>query len=434
MTNTSSFFSSFFLREKQNITNCLLAVILASLVLKSIYTSISTIAFVCWVFFSYREKIEYRKICFWPIAYFLLMAFSLLWSDSFESSLSGLQKQLSFLFIPITFFFINKLTTKDLYKIVRIFSFGMAVFGLFSLMKAGIMYLNTQDVNVFFRNELVAYDPGAIYISVFASFALFYFIQIQTRTKIESFCLFIVALLIFLLASKSNITIDFIIIVCYYIFFSKIPSGTKTITIIFFSLFLFFSVFFVTKVRERFLIEYETAFIDNTLNSELTKGDINVYNVSVYEAWTKNDFHQNSFLPGTALRVFQLRVFFEILSEHAIFWTGFGLDASQEYIKQKTQLYNLGTIYGEYNFHNQFIQTFAELGIFGFLILISMLTINLRNAFMRKDFLQIAFAITMIILFLSESFFCRQRGIVFFIILFCLFNYPPEEETVEINQ
>ena len=78
--------------------------------------------------------------------------------------------------------------------------------------------------------------------------------------------------------------------------------------------------------------------------------------------------------------------------------------------------------YEEYNFHNQYIQTLAEVGFFGLLILVLMLFVNLLNAIKQKDFLHIAFAITMIMLFLSESFFCRQRGIVFFIILFCLFN------------
>jgi hypothetical protein len=188
----------------------------------------------------------------------------------------------------------------------------------------------------------------------------------------------------------------------------------------------------VSEVRQRFLIEYETAFIDNTLNESLTKEKQNIYNVSINEAWNKGDFHQNNFFPGTALRIYQLRVFSEIVTENPmIILKGLGLEASQEYIIKKSIAHNLNPLYAEQNFHNQYVQTLAELGVLGLFILIMMLFINLKNAFEHKDFLHITFAITMIMLFLSESFFCRQRGIVFFTTLYCLFNSDFTEETKE---
>ncbi|WP_298222197.1 O-antigen ligase family protein [Flavobacterium sp.] len=333
------------------------------------------------------------------------------------------------LFIPLAFVFLPKLTKQALQRIIRFYSFGMVLFGLFFLAKASLRYFETYNTAVFFHNELVPYDPGAIYISVFASLAVFHFIQIPVKSNIEKACVFILALLIFLLSSKSIITIDFIIVICYYAFFVTIPSGTKTLTILSVSVFLFLSVLFVKEVRERFLIEYETAFIDNTLNDNLTKDNQNIYNVSINEAWSKKDFHQNSFFPGTALRIYQLRIFSELLAEQPIFLKGFGLEGSQDYIQAKAKQHNLNPLYGTYNFHNQYVQTFAELGVIGFLILVFMLFINLKNAFKYKDFLHITFAITMIMLFLSESFFCRQRGIVFFIVLYCLFNSTSIQET-----
>jgi len=358
------------------------------------------------------------------------MIFSLIWSANFERTFFGLQKQLPFLFIPFAFILLIKITRDELSNIIRLYSFGMVVFGVLLLIRSSIQYFNTYDISVFFHNKLVPNDPGSTYLSVFASFAILYFVQIQTKSILEKSAVFVLALLIFLLSSKSIITIDFIIIICYYTFFVTIPSGTKAITILSVSIFLVFSVLYVKEVRDRFLIEYETAFIDNTLNNDLTKEKQNIYNVSINEAWTKKDFHQNSFFPGTALRVYQIRVFLEILKEHQIFFNGFGLEASQDFIKSKAKEHNLDPIYGEYNFHNQYIQTFAELGVLGLLILISMLLINLKNALLHKDFLHIAFAITMIMLFLSESFFCRQRGIVFFIVLFCLFNSPSAKEKI----
>lgn len=422
MTNIDNFSKVKSILKGLSFSDCLLAAILIALPSKNIYTSIATIFFVGWALFFAKKSFNFHRIYFLPIAYFIWMTLSLLWTKDFAYSLPGLQKQLPFLFIPLVFFFLTQTSKEILYRILRIYSYGMVLFGLFFLIKGVIRYVQTQNTAVFFHSELVSYEPGAIYISVFTSLAVFYFIQIRNKTKLESFCVLILAILIFLLSSKSIITIDFIIVICYYAFFVKIPSGTKALTILSVSVFLIFSVFYVKKVKERFLIEYETAFIDNTLNSELTKDRQNIYNVSINEAWNKQDFHKNSFFPGTALRIYQMRVFLEMLSEQHIFFNGFGLEASQSYIRQKAREHNLDDLYGDYNFHNQYVQTFAELGIIGFLILISMLIVNLKNAFLHKDFLHITFAITMIMLFLSESFFCRQRGIIFFIILYCLFN------------
>ena len=78
--------------------------------------------------------------------------------------------------------------------------------------------------------------------------------------------------------------------------------------------------------------------------------------------------------------------------------------------------------YQKKNFHNQYLQTFAELGVVGFILLLLILGVNLKNALKNKDFLHIAFAILMISLFLTESFLWRQTGALYFIIFYCLFN------------
>jgi O-antigen ligase len=433
MTNIYNASKIKFLWEKLNTSNILLSLILISLPLKTIYISIGTISFICWIFFFSKKEVNYSKIYFLPIAFFSLMIFSLSWSHNLDHSLFVLQKQLPFLFIPIAFILLVKRTKEDLSRIIRVYSFGMVLFGFLLLIKACFRYFHSNDVSVFFHNKLVPNDLGAIYLSVFASFAIFYFIQIQTRNIFEKSSIVVLAVLIFLLSSKSIITIDFIIIICYYTFFVTIPSGTKAITILSVSIFLIFSVLYVKEVRERFLIEYETAFIDNTLNYDLTKEKQNIYNVSINEAWNKRDFHQNSFFPGTALRIYQTRVFLELLHEQKFFLSGFGLEASQDFIKNKAKEHNLNAIYWECNFHNQYLQTLADLGVLGFGFLVWMLFVNLKNAFKNKNFLHMAFAITMIMLFLSESFFCRQRGIVFFITLYCLFNTPLIEKKEEIK-
>lgn len=181
------------------------------------------------------------------------------------------------------------------------------------------------------------------------------------------------------------------------------------------------------------MVEYQTAFVDNTLSSSQNNQIKTIHTVSLEEAWKNKTFNQDDFFPGTALRIYQFRIFTEMLNEQNVFFNGFGLEASQKQIENKAKQYNLFYDYKNYNFHNQYVQTFAEIGILGFITLLLILFVNLQNAWKRKDFLHIAFAITMIMLFLSESFFCRQRGIVFFILLFCLFNSSSNEEKQNIT-
>ena len=186
------------------------------------------------------------------------------------------------------------------------------------------------------------------------------------------------------------------------------------------------SLALVPKIRERFNIEFKTATTDSTINNDIGSGGVR--NISVRQAWNATDFTPNDYFPGTAFRVYQLRIFFEMMAEDNAWLTGYGLNASYRKIEKKTLGYNLfsGNAttagYQTKNFHNQYVQNFAELGVFGFLLLVAMLVVNLKNGIRHKDFVHISFAVLMISLFLTESFLWRQRGVTFFTMMYCLLS------------
>ena len=119
-------------------------------------------------------------------------------------------------------------------------------------------------------------------------------------------------------------------------------------------------------------------------------------------------------------------MFLEIFQEEPVFWEGLGLNASLGKLKEKELKYNLYPGYGTFNFHNQYVQNFAELGFIGFLLLVVILFLNIKKAIHNKDFIHISFGILMISLFLTESFLWRQTGVLYFIIFYCLFNNKNE--------
>jgi O-antigen ligase len=197
--------------------------------------------------------------------------------------------------------------------------------------------------------------------------------------------------------------------------------GKKNYVYIFLALLVVIATVFFSKIKERFQIEILSTRTEKTINNSLADQGA-VYNVTLSEAWNKEKFNQNDYFPGAALRVYQIRIFIELLQEENIFFTGYGLNASWPKIKEKRIQHNLYSGYDGFNFHNQYVQNFADLGVIGFVLLIIMVLLTLKIAIKNKDFIHFSFAILMISLFLTESFLWRQRGVVFFTLLYCIFN------------
>lgn len=377
-------------------------------------------------------KIQFSLLL--PVVLFFLMAVSCFWSIDQKSSLAALFKEIPLLIIPLGFLLGKDFTKEQKQKIIATYSYAMLILAAFFIIRAVIRFTLNHDTRAFFYhggNEddfgLVPKLLNAIHVSVFAAVAFFYFFTKTLRTQWDA--LFAVFLLgfILLLSSKNIVLIVLLLSLIYLFFFSKSAHRLRLRNLIVFVL-LIGLVFSIGRIKHRFQVEFQTN-TDKSLSANVIEGvPQGVHYVSIKEAWTNPTFTPNDYFPGTAFRVYQFRIFTELIQEDAVFLTGFGLNASYPKIQEKAQQYNLfmgydGTDgYQTKNFHNQYVQNFAELGLFGFILLLIMLIINVKNAYNTKDFVHFAFAILMISLFLTESFLWRQRGVVFFTTLYCLFN------------
>ena len=205
----------------------------------------------------------------------------------------------------------------------------------------------------------------------------------------------------------------------YYLFFSGMPKKTAFAAVIGFCV-VAAGLGYYGKIHERFIHETEPVTI--------TLSERGLHNVTVGEAWHNDKFAPNHYFNGTAFRTYQIRIFTEMLQEDPIFFKGYGLNASDKKIEEKGIEHNLfhgngeNVGYNKLNFHNQYIEVFADLGLFGFIIVLIMLALNFKKGIKNKYFVHIAFSILMISVFLTESFLWRQRGVVFFTLFYCLFN------------
>ena len=387
-----------------------------------------------------KENFKLQKQLLLPILLYVLMVISYFWSIDSKETLSALSKEVPLFMIPLGFLIFKTNTSEQKRKIIEYYSYAIVAFVLYYLARAIIRYFIFGDARMFFYHGENDKDYGlvpkmlnAIHMSVFVAVAFFYFFTKEIKSKTDSIFTFLLFGFILLLSSKNIILVVLLLSLINIFFFSKTAHKLRLRNLIVFGLLLVI-IFSIGRIKDRFKVEFQNN-TDKSLSTNVIEGiPSGVHYVSIKEAWLNPIFTPNDYFNGTAFRVYQFRIFIELIKEKNTFFKGFGLNASYSKIKEKAIQYNLymGTEndldsgYQSKNFHNQYVQNFAELGVFGFILLLIILIVNIKNAIKSKDFVHFSFAILMISLFLTESFLWRQRGVVFFTMMYCLFNSVPK--------
>jgi O-antigen ligase len=420
--------------NQNNFAFVFIILLLLSLPFKLAVTNTILVFFGVTVFWNYKKlKFNLPFNLVLPILLFILMMCSFLWTIDIERTTKAASKEVFLLIIPLLFAVIPKFNRNQINKITKYYAYGFLIFASFFIIRATIRYFILKDTAVFFYHQdkdldlgLIPKDLNAIHFSVFSILAYVHFLANELKTIWQKAAMAILLFFILLLSSKNIILVAILITLIYIFYFAKSANRMRLRNLIIFTL-IIGGVLFLGKIKKRFEAEFQSNSNKSISNNVIDGVPVGVHYVSIYEAWNKEVFTPNDYFPGTAFRVYQARLFFEFLSEEPILWKGFGLNASFKKLEEKGEKYNIykGTGnddgYQNKNFHNQYIQNFAELGIVGLLLLLLMLFVLLKKAIDHKDFIHFTFSILMISVFLTESFMWRQRGVVFFVIFYCLF-------------
>ena len=351
------------------------------------------------------------------------MALSLLWSNDVAASTKALSKGLPLLLIPLCFLLFPALSKVQKQKVLSFYAYGMVAYTLFYLIKASIRYLLFHDSAVFFYHELVTEDVNAIHVSVYIALSVFYFITKDSKSNFDKIAMVLLSLFLILLSSKNIIVIFLILIVCYY--WRHYPSNNKNKIIkIAAFLFLILIIAFSGKIKNRFLIEYESNVAENTVNHDIGTATEKVYNVSVKKALdARSVFAKMISFPVPLFEYIKFEFLRKCCSEDAIFLTGYGLNAADFKIIEKGKQHHLYEGYWLKNFHNEYIQIFAELGIFGLLLLVAMLLLNNKKCIKNERFCPYFFCSSNDkFIFDRIIFMPGKEESYFFTIMYCLLN------------
>ena len=124
----------------------------------------------------------------------------------------------------------------------------------------------------------------------------------------------------------------------------------------------------------------------------------------------------------------------EVIKEN--FWFGTGSGDADDALSLKLEsvdakFWNGRGVYylrnGRYNYHNQFLQTFASNGVVGFMFIAGMFLISFFYTYKRKQSLVLAFLVLCVISLFTESMLERQAGVLFISFFFGLLVINQQE-------
>ncbi|EAQ43174.1 O-antigen polymerase [Polaribacter sp. MED152] len=393
------YFLNFLKKSDLSVNELFSSLILCSLMLPRIVNSLAIGLFFIYsiiIFFKYKgTKFRFTKISLFFISFFVICVLSLFWSIDLTASKEGISRIVSFILIPISFS-VNYQKIRPL-KIFYFFSYFTFFVALLMLLKAIINYFQTKDYHVFFYHNLsnTISDLHAIYFSIFVSFSIF-LLLLKDKNKLDLVVTIFLIPFLFLLSSKTVIVISFIL---WISFFKKNFLFLKKGFIAVITLLLLSSVFF----KERIFKE--------------------INNSNLIEIFQKENFGWQYKWSGIGIRTLQIRTFYELLNEDDFMLHGYGYNAVREKIIKKHKSYKLYSGMVGIDFHNQYLQLIAEVGLLGLFIILMIFMLSIKKAVTERDLLFFSFSVLLIFVCITEIYLARQRGLVFFVTTTLLFVY-----------
>lgn len=345
-------------------------------------------------------KNNIKSIIFLSTIYILYLI-GLFYTDNFKFAFLDLQIKLSLLVIPMLFVGIKEKLNKTVVKnILMFFVMGVFISFLISTVYGLYRYNQTQQLNYLFYSEYSLFlhpSYAALYVCL-AYISIFWIIENFDFSKMTKILLyFILVCLIFkivMLGSKAGfigLIITIIMYLFYLIVFKKKYLQSLLITITF-----TITLFGALKSLDFIMVRLNEA-------------------ISVVNA---KDISENK--GGSAARLMIWSSAIEIIKENPLIGVGTG-DVKDELIKKYEKNNVSAALERKLNAHNQYLQTFVTLGIFGILSLLILLLYPFWISFKNKDYLYFTFIIVFAFNIAVESMLEVQAGVMFFAFFNSLF-------------
>ena len=380
------------------------------------------------------------------IFFYLLYSISLFWSDNVFEAASDIFLKLPLLIFPLIILSKKEsLSSNKINQILLSFALSSVLINLYCLYDAFLIFIKTNQLSNFYYYQLTV-NMHTAYQAMFTCFSIVVFGYLTVKEKFipnwltYSSVSFQMVLLL-LLSSRMQILIMMVLVPSYFIIYyynrKKVLIGILYTVLIFVFAKLIMNVPSSLNFRynqtvsqissigveddnndpRKFIWEASVKVIRDNWLIGAGIGDATSLLVERYSRLSLGDSTSKDLMDSTIIQINKSEKTFPYLKEKA-------LNNDSGYNEELVLERNSGMykILAERkcNFHNQYLQTFGSIGLFGVLALFYLLGSPFIAAIIRSDYLKIIFLFIIFSSFLTESMLERQAGVSFIAFFYTL--------------
>lgn len=355
-----------------------------------------------------KERLfSWKSPGFWSICFLLYHIVGMLWSTNTAFGWSDIGMKASFLIFPLIFAigrfsFKPKELIKTLSSLITWIVIGLLIFASWR----SWYYPEDNHWGYFFETEYSHFIHRS-YFATYTAFAsavtlhlLIY--QHEKRTLWNWISWLLLSISTFLTISKAGILI--LLILTLTIVIRRLLISKKYKLVLFGSLSIVVLFVFLFNSNSRIASRFQ----------------------EIPKPFTPVETVNNVGVESNEARIIMWSTSLKVIKDNWLFGTGTG-DVKDVLIQKNTELGNTGVAERKLNSHNQFLNSWTQLGILGLgCLLLLFITTLMQSLHLRNSFgvlFVIAFASTM----LFESFIETQAGIIPFCLLLMVMNYKRQE-------
>jgi len=348
----------------------------------------------------FSDKRPCRILFVLMLLFYAMHALALFNTNNMQAGSFEMEEKLSFLVFPLILLPIYSYRFER--KKIKYFflAYVLSAFAgtIFCVLQSLIKYSNTNDIQSFYYlNFSVIQHPTYYAMYLITAMILILSVLFKQWNSLKTiFKLLLISsipyflLIIILSNSRSGILIAILmlLIAVFYIILRKRKLLLGLVLIIFLAI----SGYAVTRIMPQVFDRFYS--IKEVLQAEKME-DIKHWN-------------------GTTLRIQIYYSAEEIIREN--FWLGVSPGDTRDELVKKYKKYGFRfAVERNYEAHNQFVQTFIGLGVFGLIVLLLIFILPFIYAIKNKDFILFCFTIMIFLLCMFESMLQKQAGVMFIV-------------------
>lgn len=331
------------------------------------------------------------------ILLFIVYVFSGIYSENRDWYIFEIEKKLGLLVLPLSFFVIT-INRNQKRNLLSVFAYSTVFWLAFCLILSFFKAYQTNDFSYLYMDKLADWiGMLRVYFSLYIFFSLIilwhdYVDKRGNKTiVVTSMLLCVLGMFLFMSRIQLPVLFLFLCILMFQYFKNKgfLVSGILSLLVLGF---IFGGlIYFIQPLNQQFL------------------GALEKFHPKYAYTLDANGFNERLIFWKCSVELIRDNIFFgvgigDLFEELSACYTNIGLPRLKRF-----------------NCHNQYLQMWLSIGVFGFATFISLLIFHFKMAFKSKDSIYLAFLVVICLGFLTESLLELQRGIVFFILISLIF-------------